>query len=105
MYATTATATAQPLTLASLERIVDAVAALPPDPLAQKMAADGFDPKAGGILILPIAMRTSVDWGPFGPPDYLRFSDVVKAPTYAMDPGLRLQAIISFNPLKANHEL
>jgi len=79
------TAGANLLTLDTLQRIAEVVQALPADPLEQRMVADGFDPKQGGILLLPKAFSTK-EWGPFGPPDYVRFSHLIRVPTYVRVP-------------------
>lgn len=74
-----------------LKRIAEVIHALPPDPLAQQMAAAGFDPRHGGLLIMPESYQ-SADWGPFGPPRYVLFSSVVSVPTYGRDQ--RLDAVV-----------
>ena len=102
--ATTATTAAaagaqQPALGDLLASMQQALAALPPDPLAQQMAADGYDPSDGGVLILPAAYRAH-NWGPFGPPRYVRFSASIDTPTYGLD---HLPHFI--NPLKEPHDL
>lgn len=42
------------LTLEKLREVIDSI---PKDPLAEWMKAEGFDPKKGGKLYLPISMR------------------------------------------------
>ncbi len=82
--ATVPTSQAEPLTVAKLQALVEK---LPPldDPLADWMRELGFDPKCGGVLVLPAAQRA--EWG-FLPPDYLRFSAFVREPMLCQMPSL-----------------
>lgn len=82
--ATVPTSTAEPLTVAKLQALIES---LPPldDPLADWMGEQGFDPEYGGVLFLPAAQRA--EWG-FLPPPYIRFSPYAKGPTLANIPLL-----------------
>jgi len=49
------------------------------DPLEEYMIEHGFSPKLGGRLYWPASV--SVEWGPFGPPYYVRITKLVEHPT------------------------
>ena len=49
-----------------------------PDPLAQWMREQGFDPDKGAKLLWPAEIPQ--DWGPFGKPTYVLLSKLMKHP-------------------------
>lgn len=60
------------------EKLMEVLASVPRDPLADMMREQGFDPDAGGYLILPIEFQCAA-WGLSGPPTYIRFSYLADA--------------------------
>jgi hypothetical protein len=74
----TCTATNTSQEALTLDAILEAMRLIPPDPLADWMRSEGFDPKDGYKLILPSDMV--LDWGAFGPPSYVRVSTQVEEP-------------------------
>lgn len=84
MSTTASTSTSPDPIPAILERMLQIIESSPPDPIAAQMTKAGFSPDKGGILILPASLRGH-DWGPFGPPKYVRFSAAISEPMYAFD--------------------
>jgi len=48
--------------------------------LAKHMRDKGFDPADGCFFVMPISMKTTDNWGLFGPPYYVKFSNLVEYP-------------------------
>lgn len=79
--AATTTLTLQSV-LANIERVK---ALLGPDPLAEWMRAQGFDPDKGAVLFVPVSHELARL--PFRP-HYLRVSKIIVAPLLGYDPEL-----------------
>jgi len=58
----------------------EAIEALGPDPLAEYMRSKGFDPDEGCNLLIPAPQYNQLDWGPFGPPMYVRAHKAIAEP-------------------------
>jgi hypothetical protein len=56
------------------------LADIPPDPLAEYMRAQGFDPARGALLHLPDTVGMRAHFAPFGPPRYVRFAKLLPFP-------------------------
>lgn len=88
MNCTTACAGAeQKVTAESIEAMVRAIEALPPEPIGEFMRQQGMPPERGYILILPEAMRETA--GPL-PPRYVRFSSLIAKPVIGPDLAARM---------------
>lgn len=59
--------------LASWDAVKEAVG---PDPLAEYMTERGFNPEEGGRMLFPASAL--LDWGPYGPPWYVRVTYLVE---------------------------
>lgn len=85
----TTTTTAEPkvLTTDMLERMVQLLESLPPEPIGEYMRSKGHPPEHW-TLILPAAMREELDViraGQFGWPEYVVFSPLVSKPLFAIN--------------------
>lgn len=87
---TTSNLPSDTLTVAKVKEAVERLKSLGEDPLRAYMRDHGFDPEKGGRIALPESMRDQ--FGLFGPPSYVCFSQVIKAPLLFMAPYLFLSA-------------
>jgi hypothetical protein len=74
------TTTSEPLTMDVIERMVQVICGMPPEPIGEWMRAQGYPPE-DWRLILPLKLRSGLDW-PAMLPDYVVFSPVVDGPAF-----------------------
>lgn len=89
-YSTGTTSTlpaSRTLTMADIERIGKILDDMPPEPIAVWMESQGCPHWRGWTLVLPEAWRPSL--GPFGGPDYLKFSSMIDTPVFIRGDGQR----------------
>lgn len=84
MNATTGTTTSETLTVEVLKDAMKRIGALTADPILVYMKREGFDPEAGGLMILPESLRDH--FGPWGAPRYVKFSKIIDEPLMLIDP-------------------
>lgn len=79
-YTTASTERAKTMNIADLERMVQVLQSLPPEPIGEWMRACGKPPEQWR-LVLPLAMRDQVD-APALWPSYVMFSTVLDKPVF-----------------------
>lgn len=93
MTFTTASATAEPLTIDAIREAVGHLQALGEEPIRRYMREKGFDPDKGGRLVLPESMREKFS-SMFGPPWYVKFSKIIEK-----------DGFMFIDPLGARHDI
>lgn len=82
-YATASTTAQKALTVADLERVVQMLRSMPPEPIGEWMRAQGHPPERWRV-VLPNKLLEEVP-GPAVWPRYVSFSQMVSSPIFLLE--------------------
>ena len=79
-FTTAGTTEETPFTIETMMEAKAKIDALGPDPLAELMRSKGADPKDGWLLLIPGPDFEKLDFGMFGPPNYMIGHPIISEP-------------------------